>query len=86
MSKSSWSKDIQLHLQKIKTAKYFVVVPFRKNLVLEELNPASVERRIGFRKVVDVPIRFIPVEASYDSKSDNSSSFFLLSISLQLRR
>ena len=52
-------------------------MPFVKNISLKEINPKWVERCVGFRKVSDVPIRFVPIATSYDAKSCNSDSFSL---------
>ena len=56
-------------------------MPFVKNIPLNEINPKWAERCVGFSKVTDVLIRFVPVATLYDAKSDNSDS---ISLSLDL--
>ena len=51
---------------------------FAKNLNLNNINPEWVEKRSGFRKLAEVPIRFVPVVSSYDTDQNNSNSFSLV--------
>ena len=60
-----------------KTAKYYAVMLFAKNLLLKDINPKWVEKRSGYRNIAEVPIRFVPVITSYDADHDNSNSFSL---------
>ena len=55
--------------------------PFVKNLSLKEINPEWADRRVGFRKVDDEPIHFVPIATSYDTESENSN-YFPLSLNL----
>ena len=76
----SWlTKDFTPLTSKIqnKSAKYSLVIPFAKNLDLKDINPEWAEKRSGFRKLAEVPIRFVPVISSYDAEPDNSNSFSL---------
>ena len=52
-------------------------MPFTKNLNLKDINPEWSEKRSGYRKLDEVPIRFVPVVSSYDAEPDNSYSFSL---------
>ena len=52
-------------------------MPFTKNLNLKDINPEWSEKRSGYRKLDEVPIRFVPVVSSYDAEPDNSNSFSL---------
>ena len=54
---------------------------FEKNLLLKDINPDWAEKRSGYRKIAEVPIRFVPVVSSYDAEPTNSNSF---SMSLNL--
>ena len=61
-------------------------MPFAENLLLKYINPEWTEKRSGYRKIAEVPIRFVPVVTSYDADPDNSNSFSLSLESLQLQR
>ena len=52
-------------------------MPFSKDLHLKDINPEWSEKRSGYRKLDEVPIRFVPVVSSYDAEPDNSNSFSL---------
>lgn len=56
-------------------------MPFAKNLNLKDVNPEWAERHFGFKKLAEVPIRFVPVASPYDAIPDNSNS---CSLSLNL--
>ena len=52
-------------------------MPFARNLLLKDINPEWAEKKFEFRKIAEVPIRFVPVVNSYDTNPDNSKSFSL---------
>ena len=57
-------------------------MPFTKNLNLKDINPEWSEKRSGYRKLDEVPIRFVHVVSSYDAEPENSNSFFVVPQSL----
>ena len=52
-------------------------MPFEKNLSLKDVNPDWAEKHSGYRKIAEVPIRFVPIVSSYDDEPTNSNSFSL---------
>ena len=56
-------------------------MPFAKNPNLKDINPEWTEKRSRFRKLSEVPTRFVHVVSSYDAEPDKSNSF-LLSLNL----
>ena len=52
-------------------------MPFSKNISFKDIKYYWAERMYGFRKMAEVPTRFVPVATSYDAKPDNSNSFSL---------
>ena len=52
-------------------------MPFENNLSLKEINPEWAEKRSGYRKIAEDPIRFVPVVSSYDTQHTNSKYFSL---------
>ena len=52
-------------------------MPFTKNLSIKEIKHDWDKKMSGFRKMAEVPIRFVPVATLYDAGPDNSHSFSL---------
>ena len=66
-----------LQSKEIRSAKYFVIMPFVEIVSLKDIKFEWVERRVDFRGVYDMPIRFVSVATLCDAESDNSNSFSL---------
>ena len=74
--KSSWSKRNSLYpINKI--AKYILVMPCAKNMLIKEIKQDWADKMSGYRKMAEAPIRFVPVTTLYVTEPDDSNPFSL---------
>ena len=52
-------------------------MPFAKNILIRDIKHDWAGKMSGFRKMVELPIRFVPVATLYEAELDNSNSFSL---------
>ena len=50
-------------------------MPFSKNMSIKNIKHDWAEKISGYRKMTEVPIRFVPVATLYDAEPDSSLFF-----------